>query len=59
MNIMMKIGDEVVTPPLNDAILASITRDSRLTRLRDLGNARVRAPDPHGWSRLLGNRIGG
>src|ERR1700753_2501274 len=30
MNIMMKIGDEVVTPPLNGAILAGVTRDSAL-----------------------------
>ncbi len=125
MNIMMKIGDEVVTPPLNGAILAGITRDSTLTLLRDwglrvserpisideviaaakagnlemwgTGTAAVispvgelgfkgerhvinggktgaltqklydtivgiqygTAPDPHGWTRLLGNRIGG
>jgi branched-chain amino acid aminotransferase len=37
MNIMLKIGDEVVTPPLNGAILAGITRDSVLTLLRDWG----------------------
>lgn len=37
MNIMMRIGDEVVTPPLNGAILAGITRDSVLTLLRDWG----------------------
>lgn len=37
MNIMLKIGDEVLTPPLNGAILAGITRDSVLTLLRDWG----------------------
>lgn len=37
MNIMMRIGDEIVTPPLNGAILAGITRDSVLRLLRDWG----------------------
>ena len=37
MNIMLRIGDEVITPPLNGAILAGITRDSVLTLLRDWG----------------------
>jgi branched-chain amino acid aminotransferase len=37
MNIMLKIGDEVLTPPLNGAILAGITRDSVLTLLHDWG----------------------
>lgn len=37
MNIMVKIGDEVVTPPLNGAILAGVTRDSILTLMRDWG----------------------
>src|ERR1700744_6236129 len=37
MNIMLKIDDEVITPPLNGAILAGITRDSVLTLLRDWG----------------------
>ncbi|WP_428535749.1 branched-chain amino acid aminotransferase [Rhodopila sp.] len=37
MNIMLKIGDEVITPALNGAILAGITRDSVLTLLRDWG----------------------
>src|SRR6202167_5764475 len=125
MNIMLKIGDEVITPPLNGAILAGITRDSVLTLLRDwglrvserpiaiddviaaatagtlemwgTGTAAVISPvgelgykgeryvinggktgaltqklydaivsiqygtatDPHGWTRLLGNRLGG
>jgi branched-chain amino acid aminotransferase len=125
MNIMLKIADEVITPPLNGAILAGITRDSVLTLLRDwglrvserpvaideviaaakagqlemwgTGTAAVispvgelgfkderytinggrtgaltqklydtivgiqygSAPDPYGWTRLLGNRLGG
>jgi branched-chain amino acid aminotransferase len=37
MNIMLKIGDEVITPPLNGAILDGITRRSVLTLLRDWG----------------------
>src|ERR1700693_5981783 len=37
MNIMLKIGDEVITPPLNGAILDGITRDSVLTLLHDWG----------------------
>jgi branched-chain amino acid aminotransferase len=37
MNIMLRIDDEVITPPLNGAILAGITRDSALTLLRDWG----------------------
>jgi branched-chain amino acid aminotransferase len=125
MNIMVRIDDEVVTPPLNGAILAGITRDSALRLMRDwglrvaerpvaidevvaaaqagrlemwgTGTAAVispvgelgykgeryvinggrtgeltqklydtivgiqygTAPDPHGWTRLLGNRLGG
>ncbi len=37
MNIMLRIGDEVITPPLNGAILAGITRDSALRLMRDWG----------------------
>jgi branched-chain amino acid aminotransferase len=37
MNIMVKIGDEIITPPLNGAILAGVTRDSVLTLMRDWG----------------------
>ena len=37
MNIMVKIGDEVVTPPLTGTILAGVTRDSILTLLKDWG----------------------
>ena len=125
MNIMLKIGDEVITPPLNGAILAGVTRDSVLQLLRgwgmrvserpisidevtaaaaagnlemwgtgtaavispvgELGYKGERyvinggktgaltqklydtivgiqygtAPDPYGWTRLLGNRVGG
>ncbi|MGH7391785.1 MAG: branched-chain amino acid aminotransferase [Candidatus Rokuibacteriota bacterium] len=38
MNIMLKIGDEVVTPPLAGTILAGVTRDSVLTLLREWGH---------------------
>ncbi len=37
MNIMLRIGDSLVTPPLSDRILAGITRDSILTLTRDWG----------------------
>ncbi|MDR3326320.1 MAG: branched-chain amino acid aminotransferase [Rhodospirillaceae bacterium] len=37
MNVMMKIKDEIITPPLNGAILDGVTRDSILTLCRDLG----------------------
>ncbi len=37
MNIMLKIGDEVITPPLNGALLAGVTRDSALALMRDWG----------------------
>jgi branched-chain amino acid aminotransferase len=37
MNIMLKIGDEVITPPLNGAILDGITRRSVLALLKDWG----------------------
>jgi branched-chain amino acid aminotransferase len=37
MNIMLKLGDEVVTPPLSGTILAGVTRDSALTLMRDWG----------------------
>jgi branched-chain amino acid aminotransferase len=37
MNIMMRIGDEVITPPLHGTILAGVTRDSVLTLLREWG----------------------
>src|SRR5262245_18756398 len=37
MNIMMKIGDEVITPPLAGTILAVVTRDSALSLMRRWG----------------------
>jgi len=37
MNIMMKIGDEVVTPPLSGSLLAGVTRDAALTLMREWG----------------------
>jgi branched-chain amino acid aminotransferase len=37
MNIMLRIGDEVVTPPLTGTILPGVTRDSALTLLREWG----------------------
>jgi branched-chain amino acid aminotransferase len=39
MNIMVRIGDEVVTPPLGGTILPGVTRDSALTLLRKWGIA--------------------
>lgn len=38
MNIMMKIGDEVITPPLAGTILDGVTRNSILQLLRDWGH---------------------
>ena len=37
MNIMLKIGDEIITPPLNGSILAGITRDTALALMRGWG----------------------
>jgi len=37
MNIMLRIGDEVVTPPLTGTILPGVTRDSALTLMREWG----------------------
>jgi branched-chain amino acid aminotransferase len=37
MNMMVRIGDEFVTPPLGGSILAGVTRDSVMTLLRDWG----------------------
>src|SRR6266571_2159411 len=34
-NIMLKIADEVITPPLHGTILAGVTRDSVLTLMRE------------------------
>ena len=45
MNIMLQIGDEVITPPLAGTILAGVTRDSALTLMREWGLRVVRAAD--------------
>jgi branched-chain amino acid aminotransferase len=37
MNIMVKIGEEIITPPLTGAILPGVTRDSALALLRKWG----------------------
>jgi branched-chain amino acid aminotransferase len=37
MNIMVKIGDEIVTPPLTGTILPGVTRDSVLALMRRWG----------------------
>jgi branched-chain amino acid aminotransferase len=36
-NIMLRIGDEVITPPLGGTILAGVTRDTALALLRSWG----------------------
>ena len=35
MNVFFRIDDTVVTPPLQDSLLAGVTRDSVLTLLRE------------------------
>jgi branched-chain amino acid aminotransferase len=37
MNLVIRIGDEFVTPPLGGSILAGVTRDAVLTLLREWG----------------------
>jgi len=37
MNIMVRIGDEVITPPLAGTILDGVTRNSALQLMRDWG----------------------
>ncbi len=37
MNIMLRIGEEVITPPLAGTILPGVTRDSAITLLREWG----------------------
>ena len=37
MNFMLRIGGEVLTPPLTGTILPGVTRDSALTLLREWG----------------------
>ncbi|APH73141.1 branched-chain amino acid aminotransferase [Aquibium oceanicum] len=44
MNIFVKIGGEVVTPPLGDSILPGVTRDSALTLMREWGLAPSERP---------------
>ena len=44
MNLMVKIGGQVRTPPLGGTILAGITRDSALTLMRDWGLDVAEAP---------------
>jgi branched-chain amino acid aminotransferase len=39
MNLVVRIGDEFVTPPLGGSILAGVTRDSIITLLREWGLA--------------------
>jgi branched-chain amino acid aminotransferase len=46
MNIMVRIGDEVITPPLAGAILAGVTRDSVMTLLREWGYTVSERPLP-------------
>jgi branched-chain amino acid aminotransferase len=44
MNIMVRIGDEVITPPLAGTILDGVTRNSALQLLRDWGFAVAERP---------------
>jgi len=44
MNIFFVIGDEVITPNLDGAILAGITRDCMITLLRDNGYQVIERP---------------
>jgi branched-chain amino acid aminotransferase len=44
MNIMVKIGGRIFTPPLSDSILPGITRDSVLAILRDWGTPAAEEP---------------
>ena len=37
MNLFVRIGDEIITPPLDGTFLPGITRESVLTLLRDWG----------------------
>ena len=60
MNIMVRIRDEVITPPLAGSILAGVTRDSVLTLLRDWGYASpsARSPSTRSWRRPTGHAEG-
>lgn len=46
MNFFALIGDELVTPPLSDSILAGVTRDSVVTLATDMGMKHVERPLP-------------
>lgn len=37
MNVMLRQGDDIVTPPLSDSILPGVTRDTALALLREWG----------------------
>lgn len=37
MNLMLRIGDDIITPPLQGSILPGVTRDSALTLMREWG----------------------
>jgi branched-chain amino acid aminotransferase len=51
MNLVVRIGDELVTPPLGGSILAGVTRDSVLTLAREWG---IRAQErPVGMEELI------
>ena len=57
MNLVVRIGDEFVTPPLGGSILGGVTRDSVLTLLRDWGfQAHER---PIGMEELIAAHRGG
>jgi branched-chain amino acid aminotransferase len=57
MNLMARIADEFVTPPLGGSILAGVTRDSVITLLRDWGH--VVNERPLGMEELLAAHRGG
>jgi branched-chain amino acid aminotransferase len=57
MNMMVRIGDEFVTPPLGGSILAGVTRDSVMTLLRDWGF--LVSERPLGMEELLAAHRGG
>ena len=44
MNVFVRIGKEVITPPLHGTILAGVTRDSVITLLRHWGVPVVERP---------------
>lgn len=44
MNVFFKIGDEVITPPLNGTILPGVTRDSVIQLMQERGTPVVERP---------------